>query len=38
MLEIVNGQDDVLTLSILTYCLNLFKTDKSKLAYQYLGE
>lgn len=37
MLEIVNGQDNLLTLSILTYALNLFKTDKADLAYQYLG-
>lgn len=37
MLEIVNGQEDLYTLSILTYCLNLFKTVKAKLAYTYLG-
>lgn len=37
MLEIVNGQEDLYTLSILTYCLNLFKTVKAKLAYNYLG-
>lgn len=37
ILEIVNGQDDLYTLSILTYCLNLFKTVKAKTAYSYLG-
>ena len=37
MLEIVNGQEDLYTLSILTYCLNLFETDKSKIAYNYFG-
>lgn len=37
MLEIVNGQEDLYTLSMLTYCLNLFKTNKAKLAYNYLG-
>lgn len=37
MLEIINGQEDLYTLSILTYCLNLFRTDKAKLAYNYLA-